>query len=199
MSESTHVAQGRDEVIHFFHRVVMQSPHSHHSLRLQAERLGKRKSVIVAMPDKNPFLAQILGNLFRCLPIMGKTDRGNTLGKSIQIRDAMNFHLGKMSPQECIDFLVEKVGHERANAEAEVRRSLNGSYPPLYQAAYMLGALQIRQLHKELVDSGKMTNRDFHDAVLHENSIPIELIRADLTKQKLSREFTSSWRFYEKL
>ena len=112
---------------------------------------------------------------------------------------SLNFHLGKMSPQECIDFLVERVGHERANAEAEVRRSLNGSYPPLYQAAYMLGALQIRQLHKELVDSGKMTNRDFHDAVLHENSIPIELIRADLTKQKLSREFTSSWRFYEKL
>ena len=111
---------------------------------------------------------------------------------------SLNFHLGKMTPQECIDFLVEKVGHERANAEAEVRRSLNGSYPPLYQAAYMLGALQIRQLHKELVDSGKMTNRDFHDAVLHENSIPIELIRADLTKQKLSRDFTTSWKFYDK-
>ena len=111
---------------------------------------------------------------------------------------SLNFHLGKMAPQECIDLLVEKVGHERANAEAEVRRSLNGSYPPLYQAAYMLGALQIRQLHKELVDSGKMTNRDFHDAVLHENSIPIELIRADLTKQNLNREFTSNWRFYEK-
>ncbi len=110
---------------------------------------------------------------------------------------SLNFHLGKMTPQECIDFLVEKVGHERANAEAEVRRSLNGSYPPLYQAAYMLGALQIRQLHKDLVETGKMTNRAFHDAVLHENSIPIEMIRADLTNQKLSRDFESSWKFYE--
>ncbi len=110
---------------------------------------------------------------------------------------SLNFHLGKMTPQECIDFLVDKVGHERANAEAEVRRSLNGSYPPLYQAAYMLGALQIRQLHKDLTDSGKMTNRAFHDAVLHENSIPIEMIRADLTNQKLTRDFESSWKFYE--
>ena len=28
-----------------------------------------------------------------------------------------------------------------ANAEGEVRRSFNGSYPPIYQCAYMLGAL----------------------------------------------------------
>ena len=32
---------------------------------------------------------------------------------------------------EAIDFLVDRVGHERANAEAEVRRSFNGTYPPL--------------------------------------------------------------------
>src|SRR5260370_28737132 len=36
---------------------------------------------------------------------------------------SLNFHLGKMTPQECIDFLVDRVGHERDNATAEVRRS----------------------------------------------------------------------------
>jgi uncharacterized protein (DUF885 family) len=60
----------------------------------------------------------------------------------------------------------------------------------------MLGGLQIYALHKELVDSGKMTNRAFHDAFLRENSIPVELIRAALTKQKLNRDFASSWKFY---
>ena len=40
----------------------------------------------------------------------------------------------QMTPQECIDFLVNRVGHERANAEAEVRRSFNGTYPPLVPA-----------------------------------------------------------------
>lgn len=109
---------------------------------------------------------------------------------------SLSFHLEKMTPQECIDFLVERVGHERDNATAEVRRSIMGGYGPLYQCAYMLGGLQLRALHHEVVDSGKMTNREFHDAVLHENSIPIEMVRASLTKQPLSPDFKSSWKFY---
>lgn len=109
---------------------------------------------------------------------------------------SLGFHLGQMTPQECIDLLVQRVGHEPENATAEVRRSFNGSYAPLYQVAYLLGGLQIYSLHRELVGPGKMTNRAFHDAVLQENSIPIEMLRAKLTKQKLTRNFTSNWKFY---
>jgi uncharacterized protein (DUF885 family) len=112
---------------------------------------------------------------------------------------SLKFHLGEMNAQEAIDFLVDRVGHERRNATAEVRRSVNGSYAPLYQAAYMLGGLQIRALHRELVRSNKMTPREFHDAILRENAIPIELIRASLKKEKLDRDFKSKWRFYEKI
>ena len=79
---------------------------------------------------------------------------------------SLGFHLGTMTPSECIDLLVNQVGHERDNATAEVRRSFNGSYGPLYQAAYLLGGMQLRELHRELVESGKMTDRAFHDAVL---------------------------------
>ncbi len=109
---------------------------------------------------------------------------------------SLNFHLEKMSPQESVDFLVERVGHERDNATAEVRRSFAGDYGPLYQMAYMMGGLQFYNLHRELVGSKKMTNRDFHDAILKENSIPVEMVRAILTKQKLSRDFKPNWRFY---
>jgi uncharacterized protein (DUF885 family) len=111
---------------------------------------------------------------------------------------SLNFHLGKMTPEECIDFLVKRVGHERENAAGEVRRSFeDDSYGPLYQIAYMLGGLQIRALHRDLVESGKMTNRSFHDAILQENAIPIEMIRASLTGAQLTRDFKSNWRFYE--
>jgi len=92
--------------------------------------------------------------------------------------------------------LVKKVGHELDNATAEVRRSFGGGYGPLYQCAYLLGGLQLRGLRHELVDSGKMTNRIFHDAVLKENRIPIEMVRASLTKQRLARDFVSNWKFY---
>ena len=108
---------------------------------------------------------------------------------------SLKFHLGEMTPEQCIDFLVEKVGHERNSAEGEVRRSFNGSYGPLYQLAYMIGGLQFRALHKELVESGKITNKQFHDAILRENNMPVEMVRAILTKQKLTPNFASSWKF----
>jgi uncharacterized protein (DUF885 family) len=109
---------------------------------------------------------------------------------------SLSFHMEKMTPQECIDLLVNRVGHEVDNATAEVRRSFAGNYGPLYQAAYLLGGLQIYSLRKELVDSGKMSNRAFHDAILKENRIPIEMVRALLTKQKLTRDYASNWKFY---
>ena len=108
---------------------------------------------------------------------------------------SLGFHLGTMTPQQSIDFLVDRVGHERANATAEVRRSFNGTYPPLYQIAYMMGALQFRALHAELVESGKMTNREFHDAILKGGRIPVEMVRAMLTQQPPARDFTPSWKF----
>lgn len=108
---------------------------------------------------------------------------------------SLSFHLEKMTPQECIDLLVKRVGHEPDNATAEVRRSFDGSYGPLYQAAYLLGGMQLYSLHHELVDSGQMTNRAFHDWILKENRMPIEIVRAILTKQKLTRDFHTNWRF----
>ena len=96
---------------------------------------------------------------------------------------SLNFHLGKWSPKECIDFLIERVGHEPLNAEAEVRRSVQGGYSPLYQAAYMLGGLQLRALAKELISSGKHTLKSFHDEVIKQGPIPIAAVRALLTTE----------------
>lgn len=112
---------------------------------------------------------------------------------------SLNYHLGKWTSQQCIDFLVDKVGHERFSAESEVRRSFTGNYGPLYQIAYMMGGLQLRALHHELVDAKKMTDKAFHDAYLHENSIPVEMFRAIITKQSLSTDFSTKWRFADEL
>ena len=116
--------------------------------------------------------------------------------RAARIIFSLRFHLGTMTPQEAIDFLVDEVGHERASATAEVRRSFNGTYSPLYQAAYMLGGLQIRALHKELVGSGRMSNRAFHDAILQGGTMPIEMVRARLLSTAPPRDFQANWRFY---
>ncbi|HEY8928395.1 MAG TPA: DUF885 family protein [Mucilaginibacter sp.] len=110
---------------------------------------------------------------------------------------SLNYHLGNWTPQQCIDFLVDRVGHERANAEGEVRRSFTGGYGPLYQVAYLTGGLQLMSLKRELVDGGKMTYKQFHDAIMKENTMPIEMVRATLINQPLTRDFTTQWKFYD--
>ena len=113
--------------------------------------------------------------------------------RSARIIFSLGFHLGTMTPQQAIDFLVDRVGHERANAEAEVRRSFLGTYPPLYQLAYMMGGLQFRSLHQELVGSGRMTNKAFHDGVLRGGAMPVEMVRAMLINAPLTRDYQAQW------
>lgn len=115
--------------------------------------------------------------------------------RAARIVFSLSFHLERMTPDEAIDYLVDRVGHERANATAEVRRSFNGSYPPLYQAAYMLGGMQVRALYQEFVGSGRMTDREFHDTMLQGGPMPIEMLRARLRGEPPDREFEAAWRF----
>jgi uncharacterized protein (DUF885 family) len=115
--------------------------------------------------------------------------------RAARIIFSLRFHLGSMSPQQAIDFLVERVGHERANATAEVRRSFNGSYAPLYQLAYMMGGLQFRALRRELVESGRMSDRQLHDTIITGGSMPVEMVRARLIRQPLPRDYRTSWHY----
>ena len=119
--------------------------------------------------------------------------------RSARIIFSMKFHLGQMTPEQAIQFLVDTVAFERANADAEVRRSFNGTYPPVYQAGYMLGGLQLRALYAQLVTKGKMTDRQFHDAVITGGPMPIAMVRARLANIPLTRDGAAPWRFADEL
>jgi hypothetical protein len=108
---------------------------------------------------------------------------------------SLKFHLGEMSPKEMVGFLVDRVGHEHFGAESEVRRYIGEGYSPLYQCSYMIGALQLRALHEEVVGKGKMKEREFNDALLTFGAIPIEMVRAGILKLKLPRDYEPKWRF----
>ena len=112
---------------------------------------------------------------------------------------SLKFHMGHWSPQEAIDFLVDRVGHERDNATAEVRRSFDpaAGYGPLYQAAYLLGGLQLRGLRRELVDGKVLTDVQFHDEIMRQGSMPIALLRLALDRRiRLTRDMNLDWKFY---
>ncbi|HZT43582.1 MAG TPA: DUF885 family protein [Chthonomonadaceae bacterium] len=108
---------------------------------------------------------------------------------------SLRFHLEQMTAQECVEMLVNEVGHEPDNAEAEVRRSVNGDYHPLYQCAYLIGGMQVYALQKELTGSGRLSLKAFHDAMMKENCMPIAVLRALLADLPLERPFPNDWRF----
>ena len=74
---------------------------------------------------------------------------------------SLKFHMGQWSPQE-----VHRLpggprrsrARQRHGGSAPLVRS-GGRLRPLYQAAYLLGGLQLRGLRKELVDAKQMTNK----------------------------------------
>ena len=119
-----------------------------------------------------------------------------------RIMFSLNFHMGLWSPQESVDALVDKVGHERDNATAEVRRSFESAQyanQPLYQAAYLLGGLQLRGLRRQLVDTKVMTNKQFHDEIMRQGNMPIAFIRLAVMRDKLTRDMDINWKFYGEL
>ena len=60
----------------------------------------------------------------------------------------------------------------------------------------MLGGLQIRALHGQLVGGSRMSEREFHDAILKGGTMPIEMVRARLLREPPRRGFRAGWRFY---
>jgi hypothetical protein len=117
--------------------------------------------------------------------------------RCLRIIFSLKFHLGEMTAQEAVDLLVERINHERSTAEGEVRRSVEGSYSPLYQAGYMLGALQLWKLREMAVGDGKLSQKEYHDTILHTGGLPIEMVKALIMKDKLSRDFKAEWKFYD--
>lgn len=189
----------RGNNIHFTRSVT---PHElipgHHLQGFMARRHNSHRSLF-----RTPFLVEGWALYWEMLEwdegwAQGPEDRVGMLfwrkHRAARIIVSLKYHLGEMSSQEMIDFLVDRVGHELDNATSEVRRYINGSYSPLYQCGYMIGGLQLRKLREEVVDGGKMSLKEFHDAILKENSIPIELIRASLLGIKLERGTRTSWK-----
>ncbi|HRI74826.1 MAG TPA: DUF885 family protein [Fimbriimonadaceae bacterium] len=115
--------------------------------------------------------------------------------RAVRIIFSLKYHLGQMTEDECVRMLIDVAGHEPATAEGEVRRSFNGDYQPLYQVAYMIGAVQMQDIRRELVDSGRMSERDFHDAILKLNNMPWAMVRALLSGAKIEKDFRADWRF----
>jgi uncharacterized protein (DUF885 family) len=84
-----------------------------------------------------------------------------------------SLHLGWMTPEEGVEFLVTRVNLERTNARAEVRRYLGNATRPF---SYVWGWLEVERLRTDCLAAG-MTEKEFHDRFLAAGPIPLPLVR----------------------
>ena len=58
-----------------------------------------------------------------------------------------------------------------------------------------MGGLEFRALHHEVVDGGKMTNKQLHDYIYTHGNMPVEMVRASLLSLPLTRDYATQWKF----
>jgi uncharacterized protein (DUF885 family) len=82
--------------------------------------------------------------------------------------------------EQAIDFMIENTALSRANIEAEVHRYMVDSGQAL---AYKLGELKFRELRAkaEKALGPKFDLRTFHDAVLENGEVPLDVVDAHVT------------------
>jgi hypothetical protein len=114
--------------------------------------------------------------------------------RAARVLYTLGFHSGTMSPRDAVALLENEVGHERANAEAEVRRMTVPDYDPLYQAAYLVGGWQFWALRREVVGH-TLGAKAYHDAILHENQMPVAALRAILRPETCTDDGPAPWPF----
>jgi|GEM_PF-4213520 len=91
----------------------------------------------------------------------------------------VNLHLGWMSFDDAVDFIVDQVWMDRENALAEVRRYMGNATRPL---SYLYGFRQLESLYADAQAKAgsNFDEREFHDTVLGYGSIPVPMIRAKM-------------------
>ena len=121
-------------------------------------------------------LMEQLGYIDKPLYRLGRLN--GQLWRAARIILDVSLHLGKMSVEKGIDFLVDRAGLERTNAQAEIHRY---TLTPTQPMSYLIGKLEILKLINEYKRSHPAASlKEVHDAVLSCGSLPPRLMRERL-------------------
>lgn len=88
----------------------------------------------------------------------------------------VELHLGKISLEDAVQTLVDKVGLDRASAEGEIKRYI--LYPGM-GSGYMLGKRELVRLRQEVAElqGDKFSLKEFHDTLLSFGTVPLSVLR----------------------
>jgi len=121
------------------------------------------------------YCEELMENLgFIDKPVQKLARLQDQLWRAARIVLDVSLHTGEMTVEEGIQFLMDKVGLERSNATAEVRRYTSSPTQPM---SYLIGKLEILKVIEEYKrrNPGKSL-REMHDAILSCGSLPPKLL-----------------------
>lgn len=83
-----------------------------------------------------------------------------------------SLHIGDMSVEEAVDFMMTKTGLPEPTARAEVGRYCTW---PTQASSYLTGALEIERMRERWFAEGRGDLRAFHDRITSSGSLPLAL------------------------
>jgi uncharacterized protein (DUF885 family) len=107
------------------------------------------------------------------------TQLRNRLWRAARVILDVSLHTGRMTFEEAVDFLAERVRFERYAAELEVGMYIER---PTYVLGYLIGMQEIIKIREEWIDINGEPNppSQFYDALLTVGSLPPVLVRESL-------------------
>jgi uncharacterized protein (DUF885 family) len=110
------------------------------------------------------------------LMVLGQ--KNDTLWRAARVIIDVSLHTGKMSFDQAVEFLKQKVGLEQVNAESEVKRYI---YTPTQPMSYLVGKAAIMKLREDYrAKYPQASLREFHDKVLSIGSLPLSIVRQEV-------------------
>ncbi len=90
-------------------------------------------------------------------------------------------HSKGWSKQRAVDFMLDNTALSAGNIDAEVNRYITW---PGQALAYKIGELKIRELRTraEAALGSSFSLRDFHDAVLENGAVPLDVLEAHIER-----------------
>ena len=111
-------------------------------------------------------------------PIQRLSHLRDQLWRAARIILDVSLHTKGMTVDEAINFMVEEVQLEPANARGEVLRYTQAATQP---QSYLMGKLQILDLIDDLKKANPgLSMKEMHDRILSKGSLPLRLMRQAL-------------------
>lgn len=102
--------------------------------------------------------------------------RAALLWRALRVVLDVGIHTGRVSYQDAVRLVEQRLHYSRAHAEAEVRRTCS---TPAYQLAYAVGRRELKSLRDDYrhAAGADYSVRRFHEAVLAYGGLPVSLMR----------------------